>query len=221
MEGEAIAPKLGFTLYDFTKEYIGIDKKVGGKDIDNVKRVLYELNEKKFCIKYTEITTAKNGEWIKKEYEKYRPIINIDKASLSLGKGDIVHYKETETVIVLHPIFRSQIDSKFIVYPDDITQRTILAYGSPNVSQITLNLREYLMREHSSKHFSPEIGLDRLYYLLAEKWMTESRKAKVKEYTEKALEVVTTIGLLESYEITTAKTTGEPKIIFKLNKKFE
>jgi hypothetical protein len=77
------------------------------------------------------------------------------------------------------------------------------------------------MREHSSKHYNPEIGQERLYYLLAEKWMLESRKSKVKEYTEKALEVVKDIGLLESYKIEIAKTTGEPKYIFKLNKDFE
>jgi hypothetical protein len=63
--------------------------------------------------------------------------------------------------------------------------------------------------------------LDRLYYLVAEKWMRESRKKKVKEYTEKALEVVTGLGILENYKIVTAKTTGEPKVVFTLNKDFE
>jgi hypothetical protein len=77
------------------------------------------------------------------------------------------------------------------------------------------------MRELSSKRFTPEINLDKLYYLLAEKWMRESRKKKVKENTEKALEVVTGLGLLESYKIVTAKTTKEPKVVFTLNKDFE
>jgi hypothetical protein len=39
------------------------------------------------------------------------------------------------------------------------------------------------MRELSSKHYKSEIYLDKLYYLLAEKWMKESRKTKIKDYT--------------------------------------
>lgn len=213
------APKLGFTLYELTKEYKGGDS-ISGKDVENVKQILTELNNKKFCIRYTEVTTGKGGEWIKKEYEKFRPIINLDLASLSYGVGDIEQYKKTETVILLHPIFRRQIDSKFILYPNDINRRTIIAYGSHNLSDIALRLRDYLIRELSSKRYQPEINLDKLYYLLAEKWMRESRKKKVKEYTEKALETVKALGLLLSYEIKTA-STGEPKVVFTLNKDWE
>jgi len=76
------------------------------------------------------------------------------------------------------------------------------------------------MRELSSKHYTPEIKLDRLYYMLAEKWMKESRKKKVKEFTDKALETVKALGLLISYEIITG-ASGEPKIVFTLNKDWE
>lgn len=221
-EDTAIAPKLGFTLYDFTKEYLGIDRKVGGKDIENIANVLKGLSNKEFLIRYKEETTKKGGGRVVRELEVFNKIISLPTLKEKVyNKEDIEVSKTEETLIVLHPIFRSQIDSKFIVYPNDITQRTILAYGSPNVSQITLNLRDYLMRELSSKRYEPEIGLERLYYQLAERWMNESRKTKVKQYTEKALEVVEKIGLLKSYKITTAKTTGDPKITFKLNKDFE
>jgi hypothetical protein len=50
--------------------------------------------------------------------------------------------------------------------------------------------------------------------------MRESRKKKVKEYTDKALETVIALGLLLSYEIKTG-STGEPKVIFKINKDWE
>ena len=123
--------------------------------------------------------------------------------------------------MVLHPIFRRQIDSKFILYPVDINKRTIIAYGNNKVSEATLRLRDYLMRELSSKHYNPEIMLDRLYYLLAEKQMRESRKAKVKKDTDKALETVKKLGLLKSYKTVKAKTTGEPKVVFTLNKDFD
>lgn len=213
------APKLAFTLYELTKEYKG-GEYVAGKDIENVKQILTELNSKQFLIRYTENTKGKKGEWIKKEYEAFRRLIDVDRATLSYGVGDVEQYKKTETVILLNPIFRRQIDSKFILYPNDINKRTIIAYGSHNVSDITLRLRDYLLRLHSSPKMSREITLDRLYYLVAEKWMRESRKKKVKEYTEKALETVKAMGLLLSYEIKTA-STGEPKIVFTLNKDWE
>ena len=46
------------------------------------------------------------------------------------------------------------------------------------------------------------------------------RKKKVKEYTDKALETVKSLGLLLSYEIKPS-SSGEPKVIFHLNKDWE
>lgn len=213
------APKLSLTLYELTKEYKG-GEAIGGKDVENLKQILTELDNKKFLIKYTEQTKGTKGAWIKKEYEAFRKLIYLDKATLSSGVGNIEHYKKSETVITLNPIFRRQIDSKFILYPNDINRRTIIAYGSHNLSDITLRLRDYLMRELSSKRYSPEIGLERLYYFLAAKWMKESRKRKVKKYTEKAIETVKALGLILSHEIKTT-TTGEHKVVFYINKNWK
>lgn len=214
------APKLAFTLYELTKEYKG-EETIGGKDVENVKRILEDLSNKRFLIRYTETSKGKNGEWIKKEIDTYRKILDVDQATLSYGKGNIEHYKKTETIIILNPIFRRQIDSKFILYPNDINKRTAIAYGSHNVSDITLRLRDYLIRELSSKRYTPQIYLDKLHYQLAEKWMRESRKAKVKKDTERAFEVMINLGLLQSYETVIPNNTGEPKIIFTLNKNWE
>jgi len=214
------APKLAFTLYELTKEYKG-GEYVGGKDIDNVKQILTGLNERKFLLSYVETTKTKGGGRVERKIEEFKKLIDILQISQTeFNKEDIELSKLEETVILLNPIFKREIDSKFILYPNDINKRTIIAYGSHNLPEITLRLREYLMREYSSKRYKPEIGLNKLYYLLAEKWMRESRKAKVKQYTEKALETVKTLGLLESYEIKTG-STGEPKVIFTLNKSWE
>jgi hypothetical protein len=214
------APKLAFTLYELTKEYKGGDY-VGGKDIENVKQILTELNNKRFLLSYIETTKKRDGGRIERKIEDFKKLINILKISQTeYTKENVELSKKEETVIVLNPIFRRQIDSKFILYPPDINRRTIIAYGSQNVSEITLRLRDYLMRLHSSPKLSREITIDRLYYLLSEKWMNESRKKKVKEYTDKALETVKALGLLKSYEIKTS-SLGEPKIIFNLNKDWE
>jgi hypothetical protein len=214
------APKLAFTLYELTKEYKG-GEAITGKDVENVKQILTDLDNKKFLLSYVETTKTKGGGRVERKIEDFRKLIHIVKISqIEFNKEDIELNKKEETIVILNPIFRRQIDSKFILYPNDINKRTIIAYGSHNLSDITLRLRDYLIRELSSKHYKPEINLDKLFYLLAEKWMRESRKTKVKQYTEKAIETVKTLGLIESYEITTG-ATGEPKVIFTLNKNWE
>jgi hypothetical protein len=214
------APKIAFTLYQLTKEYKG-GESINGKDEQNVKQILTELDNKKFLLKYVETTKTKGGGRIERKMEDFRKLIHIIKISQTeFNDEGIALNKKEDTVIMLNPIFRRQIDSKFILYPNDINKRTIIAYGNHNVSDITLRLRDYLMRELSSKHYKSEIYLDKLYYLLAEKWMRESRKTKIKDFTIKALDTVITLGLLKSYEIKTG-ATGEAKIIFILNKDWD
>jgi hypothetical protein len=214
------APKLAFTLYELTQEYKGGDY-VGGKDIENVKTILTELDNKRFLLSYVETTKKKDGGRIERKIEDFKKLINIIKLSeTEFNKEDIELSKKEETIIELNPIFRRQIDSKFILYPDDINKRTIIAYGGHSISEITYRLRDYLMREHSSKRYEPEIYLDKLFYMLSEKWMRESRKKKVKEFTDKAIETVKALGLLIKYEIKQGET-GEDKIIFSLNKDWE
>ena len=214
------APKLAFTLYELTKEYKG-GEYVAGKDLENVKHILTELDSKRFLLSYVETTKKKDGGRIEKKIEDFKKLIHIIKISeTEYNKEDIELSKTEETVILLNPIFRRQINSKFILYPNDINRRTIIAYGSHNLSDIALRLRDYLIRELSSKRFQPEINLDKLYYLLSEKWMKESRKTKVKQYTNKALDTVKALGILLSYEVKTG-ATGEQKIVFTLNKEWE
>lgn len=214
------APKLGFTLYELTREYKG-GEQIGGKDVENIRQLLTEMDSKRFLLSYVETTKKKDGGRIERKIEDFRKLLHIVKISQTeYSKEDIELSKTEETVILLNPIFRRQIDSKFILYPFDINRRTVIAYGSHNLSDVALRLRDYLMRELSSKHYQPEIAVHKLYYLLAEKWMRESRKKKVKEYTDKAIETVKALGLLVSYEIKKT-STGEPKIVFTLNKDWE
>ena len=171
---------------------------------------------------YTETTKTTKGGRIENKIEDFRKLIHILKLTKTeYSNKNIELSKKEETLIVLNTIFNRQINSKFILYPNDISKRTAIAYGSQNVSGITLRLRDYLMRLQSSPVLPREFLLERLYYLLAEKWMKESRRKKVKEYTDKALDVVINLGLLKSYKIIPSKTTGEPKIIFTINKDFE
>jgi len=219
----AQAPKLAFTLYELTQEYKGEDT-ISGKDLENVRTVLTELDNRKFLIKYTETTKYKeNGKdkEIVKEYEAYRKLINVDKATLIYKEGDIETYKKSETIVLLHPIFMRQINSKFILYPPDINKRTAIANGNDKIPETTLRLIKWLAKEHSLKHYKPDMYLDRLYYLLNEKYMRENRPGLVKKYLARAIETVKALGLLLDYKIEPGKTTGEPKITFTLNKDWD
>jgi hypothetical protein len=214
------APKLAFTLYELTKEYRG-GEAIGGKDVENVKQLLKGLDSKSFLLSYIETIRKPDGGRIENKIEAFEKLIKILKLTKTeYTIEDVELSKQEDTIIALHPIFRRQIDSKFILYPSDINRRTFIAYGSHMISEIALRLRDYLMRELSSKRYNPEIMLDRLYWLLAEKWMKESRKKKVKEFTDKAIETVINLGLLKSYEIITG-ATGELKVVFTLNKEWE
>ena len=214
------APKLAFTLYELTKEYKG-GEALSGKDVDNVRAILKELDNKQFLLSYIETIYKKDGGRIERKIEGFRKLIELYKLSeTEYGKADFELSKKEETIVTLNPIFRHQIDNNFILYPTDINRRTIIAYGSHNISETALRLRDYLIRELTYKHYEPEIYLDRLYWLLNEKWMKEGRKKKVKEFTEKATDTVKALGLLLSYEITRG-ATGEEKVTFRLNKDWE
>lgn len=214
------APKLAFTLYELTQEYKG-SKSISGKDVDNVKVILNGLDSKRFLLSYIETTLKQDGSRIERKVEDFRKLIHIVNISeTEYTKENVEFSKKEETVVTLSPIFRRQIDSKFILYPNDITRRTAIAYGSSNISEAAIRLRDYLMRELSSKRYEPEMSLDKLYYLLAEKWMRESRKKKVKQFTDKAIETVTALELLLKHEIV-PDSKGESKIIFYLNKEWE
>lgn len=214
------APKLAFTLYELTLEYKGREY-VGGKDLETVRGILQELDKKRFLLSYVETTKNKDGSRRERKIEGFEKLINILQLSdTTYSKDNIELSKKEDTIIVLNPIFRRQIDTKFILTPADLTRRTIIAYGNHNLSDVVIRLRDYLMREHSAKRYKPQIGLEKLYFLLAEKSMKESRKARVKKFTDEALRTVIAMGLLLSYEIKPDRN-GEEKIVFLLDKNWK
>ena len=219
----ANAPSLGITLYELTKEYIKGDKP-SGKDIENVKSILRVLNEKKFLFTLTETTVNRlKNETKKKEIQTVAPLIQIAKIEETITDNttSVVKSKTSKFQVALHPVFNRQINDKFVLYPEDINKRTMIAYGNSNVSEVTIKLRDWLLRSKSAKTLKPEIMLDKLYYQLAEKWMNESRKSKVREFTEKALKTVKKMDLIKDFKIEPSKTTGEDKIVFYINKDFK
>jgi hypothetical protein len=219
----AISPGIELSYYAIAKEFTG-KKNPSGKDLENVKEILQALGKKQFLFKYTEEYTytkgAKKGEKIYKHREGYRPLFYIDPLYLT---KTIDGEKIAETFIVnLHPIYRQQIEGKFILQPLDILQQLTLANGSPTIPLATLRLKEYLFSIIAGKprpYPEHKIGARKLYEKLEPKLMQVPRLAKAKENTTRAIETLVTMEIIDRYELGKNKV-GEDQYFFYLNKNY-
>jgi hypothetical protein len=212
-----VIPRLYVTLFELTKEYSGKNTP-SGKDIQNTLKILEDLNDRKFLIRYRETEYKEKGRKTVKEIEGVRPLLYVDKAILRDfdAKGE-EEYRSEKIVIQLNPIFRRHIDRKFIVYPGDIQKRMIEAYGNRRVSECAINLRDYLAREVSNKRYTPEIGYTKALKQFDPKSMKSNRKKNAKRNLEKAIETAQNLHLVKSHKVVKG-ATGEDKIVFELNK---
>lgn len=219
----ARAPKLAVTLYELTKKYKG-GEYVSGKDISTVNELLTGLTnnaDKRVLIRYTKETKNEKGNRVVYEIEDYQSLVKLlDIRRTEYGKEDKVMNQRGEVVILLNAIFRDQIETKYILFPKDITKRMIEAAGTHKIPEAMYKLRDYLARAHANKDYTPEIGLKKLYWTLADDFMKASKLKRVAEITQRAIEVVKKLGLLESHQIVTGKS-GEQKVIFTLNKDWQ
>jgi hypothetical protein len=215
----AIAPSIEFSLYTIAKEFKG-GKTPTGKDLQNVKKILQELEKKKFLIRHTEIYSKRGGGKATLEREGYRALFHLDKVTLTEEDKNGKQTNKAETmVVVLSPLYRQQIESKFILQPLDIIQQLTQANGSPNIPLATYKLKEYLFRELSSKHYECKITARKLYETLEPKLMQVPKIKDAKENTNRAINTLLSLGLLERYETGTSKV-GETMFTFYLNKNY-
>jgi hypothetical protein len=215
----AIAPSIEFSLYTIAKEFKG-GKTPAGKDLENVKNILQELEKKKFLIRHKETYSKRGGGKAIIEREGYRALFHLDKVTLTQEDKDGKQTNKAETmVVVLSPLYRQQIESKYILQPLDIIQQLTLANGGANIPLATYNLKEYLFRELSSKHFECKITARKLYETLEPRLMQVPRLQQAKENTTRAIETLITLGLLEKYELGKSQV-GEAMFTFYLNKNY-
>lgn len=216
----AIAPSIEFSLYTIAKEFKG-GKTPTGKDLENVKTILTELEKKKFFHSYTEIRTDKKTKRsLTIERTGYKHLFQIEKVKFSLKDGEGKQTNKGETIaVILSPIYREQIESKYILQPVDIIQQLTLAHGNDKIPLATYNLKEYLFRELSSKHYECKITARKLYETLEPRLMQVPRLQQAKENTTRAIETLITLGLLEKYELGKSQV-GEDMFTFYLNKNY-
>lgn len=231
-------PKLAhlkLTPSELYKEYLNIENEdYSGKHIKDINNALKSLSQKQFLMVYDRIKTIHiNG---KKEnrtdrIELFAPLIKIikytkdltDEEIIQLNKGDEkIRQKKGELIIALNPILTDQINYKYVEYPKDINRRTIIASGGVNfVTQSINTLRDYFIRELSSKRYECQINADKLEYILKlDNYIKQRKRKYIKTAIDKAILACKNLGILLDYTLEQG-AEGQPKYIFKLNRKFE
>ena len=230
---EVKAVQLRLKPSELYKEYLG-EEEYSGKEIININKVLYELNNKKFLIIYDRKRKVINGK--KKEtrtdrIEEFANLIHIvsyiedmtDAEVQRLNSGDAsVREKKGELIIALNPLLTDQINSKYVEYPTDINSRTMIASGGPqHITESIVALRDYMLREMSNKRFKCEINVDRLPYILKlDNYIKSHRKKLIQQRIDGAIGAVRNLGIILDFEITEG-SKGQKKYIFLLNQDFE
>jgi hypothetical protein len=220
--------------HELYKEYTGVSD-YSGKEIANIKSLLTGLQEKKFLIIYDKIkkVTNKEGKIENRtdRIEDFQSMIKVllyiedmtdgEKKKLNAGDQSIKEMKG-ELIVAFNPIITDQIDSKYIEYPADINQRTMIASGgSRHVTESINILRDYMLRELSNKRYHPTINADALVELLQLGKLVKARRKKiVAEKIQGAFNAVKNLGLVsEVNEVIGA--SGQLKYVFSLNNNFE
>ena len=217
-----IAPGIELSYFSIAKEFTG-NKNPSGKDLENVKKILDELGKKKFLMKHTDTYRNKKGAKAIIERTGYRTLFHIDEATLTLEDKDGNQTAKGKTfIVVLNPIYREQIEDRFILQPLDIIQQLTLANGSPNIPLATLRLKEYLFQIIAQKpNGYPEhkIGARKLYEKLEPKLMERPRIKLARENTTRAIETLVSLEIIDRHELGKSQI-GEDMYTFYLNKNY-
>jgi len=217
------APTLALKFYEIAKKY-NQDKRVSGKQIEIVKGLVYDLAynpELRTLIKYQKEEKTNKGNIVVKKVEEYAHLVAIYGTSYEEYNSDKTKLlkKGSDLVLVLNPIFTDQINNIWVEYPKDLVKRSLTSYGS-TPPELFYRLRDYLAEQRSLKNFERPIIVENLYQQIAAKYLKEGRKKIIKTQLDKSLEACIKLGLLNKYELTTSKTTGEAMYIFHLNKEW-
>jgi dimeric dUTPase (all-alpha-NTP-PPase superfamily) len=77
----------------------------------------------------------------------------------------------------------------------------IAAGGHRQVTESMVTLRDYMLREISTKRFSPEINEENLVFILKlEKYVISSKKKLIQQRVASAIQFGKNLGLIESFE---------------------
>jgi hypothetical protein len=227
------APVLKFKPAELYKAFMGTEN-YSGSDVKFIIDTLYQLEEKKVLIKYDRVKKVKEGKKIKEltdRIEDFQSLIKImsfipdlsSEEKTALDNGDTsIRESKGEIIIVLNPIFRDQIDTKYIEFPEDAQRRLVIAAGGhKKVTASMQTLMEYMLREISAGRYSSPINVEKLPYILKlENYVLQKRKKKLQERIEKDVQAIVNMGIIQRVE-KQPNSVGGIKWIFHLNKDYD
>lgn len=231
---KARAPVLRIFPSELYKAYLDSDD-YSGKEIENIKSVLRDTEQQRFLLIYEktyEITNEKGKKEKRTDrIEEFQALIQIvsfyegltDEERKEIDQGnEQVRERRGELVIALNPLFTDQINSKYVEYPEDINRKTVIAAGGSRlITESIISLRDYLMREISSKRSKCEINEDKLAYTLKlERYLKQRRKKRIQDNIDSAIRAAKNLGLITGFERTLG-SLSQRKYVFHLNPKFE
>jgi hypothetical protein len=143
--------------------------------------------------------------------EQFGPIIHLitEEQRTYTEDDQLLETTGKQLKVVLSPLFRDQIDSQFVLRPNDIIQRTALAYGSQHIPEATLRLRDWLLHQIGHKNSEVAITQKKALYRVAEKSMRQHKRKRAQEQLDTALETAKKLGLLLSWELTPSEASSE------------
>lgn len=214
---ERTSPAIKFTRNELAKEFTG-GRTPSGKDQAEAMEILRKIAGRKYLFVYEEkLPDSKDGNPRRREIEHYTQLFEllIDRDLEGDKKTKTEKIIREEIAIRLHPIFRTNIDTKFITAPDDIIRRTRAASGGREIDHATLQLRDYLLQEHSQKRYNVKISVSKLYSIIAEKYRLRKDYPTCRKKMMQGIEICKNLGILEGWKEEPG-AGGEPMIIFAL-----
>ena len=230
---KAESPRLRIKPAELYKAYLDRDR-YSGDEVTFIRETITALASKKFLLKFDRKRKVKTGnktQVLTDRIEEFQSLIHIIKYTEGMDEKELkktnsgdnsIFEQKGELIIGFNPILVDQINAKYVEFPSDINKRMILAAGGHRAVTEAMNLlRDYMLRELSSKRTRVEIYEDRLLHLLKFHKMLKRRQHKrASQKAEKAIQAIKTLGLISSVEVVKG-AQGPQKFIFTLNPDFQ
>lgn len=226
-------PVLQFKRRELYSAYLGHDD-YGGRDAEFIDNLLIQFADKPYYIKYNRIkkiedengnskvlTDVIEGDIKLIKILHFYPNLTEDERQ-KIDNGNIeMRKKKEEIIIVFHPIYIDQIETKFIEFPSNTTRRLQIAAGGWNKTTPSMyKLMEWSMKEMSLKRYKQQINEVNLISMLGlDNLVKQNRKKRLQERIQKDIETIKIMGIILKAE-KKLNRLGDMKWVFEFNKEY-